>query len=172
METTNKSAPILLIVDDEVSLTDLFTELFRGDCYNCFVAHDGEEAIKVLGEQPLIHAILCDIQMPRMSGLEFLKHIRDRGDLTPFVFLTADRKRESVIEALKLGAFDFLDKPFELRKLINTVTSAIDLGVQLKGEANVSINSEKTNNPTIDSERVQNQLNLMRALILQNRKAS
>ncbi len=77
-------------------------------------------------------AILSDFNMPRMNGLELLMEIRDLKIEIPFVFLTGFADKEKVIQAMRLGAMDFLEKPCPDNLLIETVTKAANLGRAMK----------------------------------------
>jgi DNA-binding NtrC family response regulator len=120
----------LLIVDDEkdiheileVMLTDVVTEIEH--------AFDGKEALeKIIAGN--FHTVLSDINMPKLNGLDLLKEVRTQGHHVPFVILTAFGDKEKAVEALKLGAFDFLDKPWEEENLKDVVGRSLELGLYL-----------------------------------------
>ena len=100
----------LLIVDDEPLLLKNLS-LNLEDCADViFTANDGIEALEIIKTQT-IHCIICDINMPRMNGVEVIKKIREQNNDVPFIFFTGHGNRELMFEAIKYGAFDFIDKP-------------------------------------------------------------
>lgn len=101
----------LLIVDDEPLLLQTLEATLEDCAGRIFVAGDGQAALDLL-DLETIHCILCDINMPRMNGVEVLKALRKQGNNVPFIFFTAHGNRDLMLEAAKYGAFDFLDKPF------------------------------------------------------------
>lgn len=100
----------LLIVDDEPMLLDALQEKLQKHCDHTFTAEDATKALILLSKEE-IHCIICDINMPRMTGVEMLRIMRERGLETPLIFFTGHGNPELMLEAAKYGAFDFLDKP-------------------------------------------------------------
>ena len=121
----------LLIVEDEPDLKEIISDLCIELAETIFTASDGVEAMQII-QNNRVDAILSDINMPRMNGLQLLSEIRTWGFETPFVILSGFGDKKNTIEALKLGATDFLDKPFDESKLISIVDIAISLGVALR----------------------------------------
>ena len=76
-------------------------------------------------------AIVCDINMPKMTGLDFLMELRKQDALCPFVVITGHGDKAAAVEALRFGAFDFLDKPINLENLVKVVERAIELGLKI-----------------------------------------
>lgn len=100
----------LLIVDDEPLLLKNLKSNLEDYADAIFTANDGIEALEII-QQETIHCIVCDINMPRMNGVELIKKIREQNNNVPFVFFTGHGNRELMLEAVRYGAFDFLDKP-------------------------------------------------------------
>lgn len=100
----------LLIVDDEPLLLKSLKANLEEHADNIFIAENGLAALEII-EKEEIHCIICDINMPKMSGVEVIKRIRESGNEVPFIFYTGHGNRELMFEAIKYGAFDFLDKP-------------------------------------------------------------
>jgi DNA-binding NtrC family response regulator len=121
----------LLIVDDEVQLLDLLKEEFEDVGVQCQTAENGFDALKILRTSPP-DAVLCDINMPGLDGLDLLLEMHKGSIETPLIFLTGHGDKELAIRALRLGAFDFLSKPFDRKLLLSTVQSAIDVGVEMR----------------------------------------
>jgi len=119
----------LLIVDDETDIREVLVDSFRGTDLEVYTASNGEEALK-LAQQHRFDTILSDLNMPVMDGMTFLRQLRKAQNLTPFVVLTGHGDKQAAIEALKLNAFDFLEKPWELEALKDVIAKAIELGQQ------------------------------------------
>lgn len=100
----------LLIVDDEQMIVERISMLLEDVADTIFTAYNGVEALAVIKEQK-VHCIICDINMPKMTGVEVLRRIRAQNNPVPFIFYTAHGSEELMREALKYGAFDFLSKP-------------------------------------------------------------
>lgn len=106
-----------MIVDDEPDLRDLLSIHLGSRVDRIFTAADGQEALEIIDQHPGIDAVISDIRMPRLDGVEFLKALRGRGLATPVIFLSAFGEKETVVEALRAGSVDFLDKPVDVKNL-------------------------------------------------------
>jgi CheY-like chemotaxis protein len=122
----------LLIVEDEPELNKIISEILQPEVQKIYSAKDGVEAVELLGSHPEICAVLSDINMPRMNGLELLKTLRSKFNPIPFVVLTAYGNPKSMREAIQLNATDFLDKPFSTEELIQVVKRAMAYGVEIQ----------------------------------------
>ncbi len=100
----------LLIVDDEPFIIKGLRSNLEDYADEIFTANNGVEALEILGKE-LIHCVICDINMPKMNGVEVIKKIRANGNEVPFIFYTAHGNNDLMIEAAKYGAYDFLNKP-------------------------------------------------------------
>jgi DNA-binding NtrC family response regulator len=100
----------LLIVDDEVMLLNNLTLNLQDYADEIYTAENGKEALTVCHEK-IIHCIVCDINMPIMNGVQFIKKLREENNNVPFIFFTGHGSQELMMEAVQYGAFDFLDKP-------------------------------------------------------------
>ena len=114
----------ILIVDDEKNMRRVLGALVRRDGFETLEASNGIAALEVLAEAD-VDAILTDLKMPQMNGLELLAEVRRRQPATPVIMLTAHGTIGSAVEALKRGAFDFLTKPFEPDEIRQVVAKAI-----------------------------------------------
>jgi putative nucleotidyltransferase with HDIG domain len=117
-------SPRILIVDDEVEITEILADLLS-DNYDCFKAASAEEALVRLREGEF-HLVISDITMPGMSGLEMIPHIKELSPDTVVVMISGMQTVESAIGALRLGAFDYLMKPFDLRQVEAVVKRALE----------------------------------------------
>ena len=117
----------ILIVDDEQSVVFLLKEeLSEIEKYEVTVAYDGAEAINILQSQPF-DVVLLDVKMPRVSGIEVLKYIREQHPTTIVLMLTNFADVKTAIETMKLGAYDFVSKPYEREELLATIDRALEL---------------------------------------------
>lgn len=119
----------LLIVDDEKDITEVLAETLSEIVAEIHCACNGQEALEKVS-QHRFDAILSDLNMPVMPGMDFLRNLRKAGNLTPFVVLTGHGEKKAAIEALKLSAYDFLDKPWDDAELMAIIAKAIELGQQ------------------------------------------
>ena len=115
----------LLIVDDEQSYRQLLTLVFEGDGHNIKTAKNGREAIELL-EQESADIIISDVKMPDMDGIEMLRAAREFLPDIAVVLMTAFASVETAREAFKLGADDFIQKPFDVEELKLIVKKALD----------------------------------------------
>ena len=121
---SEQAKPFLLIVDDEAPVRGVLHDLLC-DSYDCAEASSAEEALALLRETP--HAlVISDITMAGMSGLEMIPHIKAISPHTVIVMISGMQTIESAINALRLGAFDYLMKPFDLRQVEAAIERAHD----------------------------------------------
>jgi response regulator RpfG family c-di-GMP phosphodiesterase len=114
----------LLIVDDEAEIRNVLCELLAQD-YDCASASSAEEALDLL-RADYFHLIISDITMSGMSGLEMIPHVSDISPETVVVMISGMQTIESAIEALRVGAFDYIMKPFDLRQVEAAVKRALE----------------------------------------------
>ena len=103
----------VLIVDDEHGMRDLLSIMLTNDGYRCLTAPDGPEALALLDQHPDVALVLQDLKMPKMSGIDVLREVRRRRPDVAVVVLTAFSTWENAVEAMRLGAFDYIKKPFD-----------------------------------------------------------
>lgn len=120
----------VLIVEDEIDLQDVIKDIMSDVAETVLIANNGQEAIEVCRNNK-VDAVLSDINMPVKNGLDFLKDLRALGYETPVVFLSGYGDKAKVTQALRLGALDFLDKPFEDHIVIDVMKRAIEYGNSL-----------------------------------------
>ena len=107
----------ILYVEDEQLLADAVTHLLKKAGINVDWAADGDEGLR-LAKKPIYDAIVLDIMLPKMSGLEILEIIRKQGIKTPVIMLSALSEVEDKVKGLEIGADDYLAKPFKTKELI------------------------------------------------------
>jgi putative nucleotidyltransferase with HDIG domain len=117
-------SPRILIVDDEVEITEILADLLSEE-YQCLKAGSAEDALARLREGEF-QLVISDITMPGMSGLEMIPHVKDLSPQTVVVMISGMQTVESAIGALRLGAFDYLMKPFDLRQVEAVVKRALE----------------------------------------------
>ncbi|MCX6144053.1 MAG: sigma-54 dependent transcriptional regulator [Ignavibacteriales bacterium] len=116
----------ILVVDDEESITFLLkTELEELPDFDVDVALNGTEAINLI-QTTIYDIVLLDIKMPRVSGIDVLKHITVHSPTTQVIMLTNVVDFKTAIETIKLGAYDFVSKPYDSQQLIATVRRATE----------------------------------------------
>jgi two-component system alkaline phosphatase synthesis response regulator PhoP len=107
----------ILIVEDETHLADALSHNLQFEGYTTTVAHDGEEGLK-LAQTIQFDLVILDIMMPKLDGLEVCRRLRATGNRVPILFLTAKSSDADRLLGLKVGADDYLAKPFLLEELI------------------------------------------------------
>jgi len=110
------STPQILVVDDEPAVLRALERALRLDNYEVALAADGRQALDALADHPA-DAVILDVNMPGIDGLEVCRRIRAAGDRTPILMLTARDSIDDRVEGLDVGADDYLVKPFALREL-------------------------------------------------------
>jgi len=116
----------LLIVDDEEPLRVILeSELSDSEEFSVDTAEDGGQAINKI-QQKVYDIILLDIRMPRVSGIEVLKFVQEYSPTTQVIILTNYADIKTAIETIKMGAYDFLAKPYDIEELYNTIHRAIE----------------------------------------------
>ncbi len=122
----------ILVVDDEVSICQSLKAILSDEGYQVLVAGSGEEAIKVV-EDEMPQLVLLDIWLPGIDGLETLKAIKTAHPNVLVIMMSGHGTIETAVRATKLGAFDFIEKPLSLDKVIIIVNNALNL-VRLEEE--------------------------------------
>lgn len=120
----------ILIVDDDDAVRDVLYDLFS-DEHLCHAAATAEQALAFIDEQPY-DVVLTDISMPGLSGLELLSHLRQTRPGTPVIVISGIGDRTHAEGLMRLGAFDFLLKPFRLEEIEASVKRALEHSSTLK----------------------------------------
>ena len=115
----------LLVVDDEKAIRETLIEILEHEKYEVKEAEDGKQALSIL-EKEDFDVVLCDVKMPKMDGIELLDKVNAQGSQVPFIMISAHGTIETAVEATRKGAFDFLQKPPDLNRLLITVRNALD----------------------------------------------
>ena len=123
MDTANQT-PNILIIDDDDGLRYSLKRVLSGRNYDVLEADSGEAGL-VVAEQHGPQVILLDNRMPGMSGIEALQHLRCANPNAMIILMTAYGTTQTTIEAMKFGAFDYIMKPFDLKKILALVDAAL-----------------------------------------------
>lgn len=116
----------LLVIDDEETIRNVVRRVFRGTEIQIYSAGTGEDGIEILRDNP-VDVVLTDLRLPGISGVEVLKEAKRIDESIEVIVMTAYGTVDVAVEAMKLGAFDFITKPFEtLEKLRRTVELAFE----------------------------------------------
>ncbi|MBN1351880.1 sigma-54-dependent Fis family transcriptional regulator [candidate division KSB1 bacterium] len=123
----------LMIVDDEESVRYSFKKIWRKPDYEIIEASSSAEALATL-EETIPDLIILDIQMPVMSGLELLQRIKSKLPKIPVLVITAYSSSERVIAAMKYGAYEYIEKPFDIPQMKALVEEALEAGELMRKE--------------------------------------
>ena len=110
----------ILVVDDEEALRTVLSSELENEGYTIASAGDGDDAINILRDRTF-DLVLLDIKMPRVDGFEVLRFIKERFPTTKVIMLTGFADLKNAIESKKLGAEDFVSKPYDLVDLLTTI---------------------------------------------------
>ncbi len=114
----------ILVVDDEPAVQSALARALTMESYEVSQATDGLQALERLGSDPF-EAVILDIAMPRLDGLEVCRRLREGGDRTPVLMLTARGEVDDRVAGLDAGADDYLAKPFALRELLARIRALL-----------------------------------------------
>src|SRR3954451_17031782 len=114
----------VLIVDDEPNLRKILSAQLSRDGYDVLTAEDGEQGLSVLREHH-IDLVVTDLKMPKVDGMTLLREALREDPELPIVMITAHGTVDTAVEALKLGAFDYLTKPFDKDEVRQIVAKAL-----------------------------------------------
>ena len=115
---------LVLVVDDEEAVCDIIVDALHLAGYRTLRASDGASAMTITREQQP-DLVILDVNMPRMTGFEVIERMRQAGIMTPTILLTARHSREDTVTGLRLGADDYVKKPFGLEELLLRVAAVL-----------------------------------------------
>jgi two-component system response regulator AtoC len=113
----------ILIIDDEESFRHMLSVILKREGYEVDAAPDGQEGLQKMTLNTY-DQVLCDIRMPRMDGLEFLREVQKAGMDATLIMMSAYGTVDTAIEAMKSGAYDYISKPFKPDEIILTLKKA------------------------------------------------
>jgi len=117
--------PRVLVVDDEENMRHLISLVLRNEAYRVGEAKDGADALECLDREPY-DFVLCDIRMPRLDGMGFLRALADRPTAPTVIMMSAFGTVDVAIEAMKAGAYDYVSKPFKPDEVVLTLRKAVE----------------------------------------------
>ncbi len=121
METT----PKVLIIDDERPIRNALRDILEYEKFQVNLAEDGATGLEMMTKSKF-DIVLCDIKMPNMDGIEVLENILENYKDVPVVMISGHGTVETAVEAIKKGAFDFIEKPLDINRLLITIRNAMD----------------------------------------------
>lgn len=127
MDVNDEPKASILIVDDEQSLLDICNEALTESGFSVNIAHDGASALRMLSHLPGLDLVISDLRMPGMSGLELLKKLREGNSDADFLIMTGFGSIETAVESIRLGAADYLPKPFNISHLLLKVDRILQI---------------------------------------------
>lgn len=138
----------LLIVDDEAEIREIIEINVSAMGFTVLEAGDGEQALEILKTHK-VDVVVSDLMMPRMSGISLLTDMREIGFIQPFIFVTAYPSQDSTIQALRLGAFDYVEKPFDSDELKSLILEAVRVSQEMN---RLGIKAAPTRQAMIETE--------------------
>jgi len=118
------SAPFIMLVDDEITFVETLAKRLAERNIETIAAFSAEEGLEKLKNNKNLEVIVLDIKMPGMDGIEALEELKKVSPLIEVIMLTGNATIESAINAMKLGAYDFIMKPFDIEELVCKVEAA------------------------------------------------
>jgi len=116
----------ILIIEDDESIRRVIKKILEGENnnYKIIEAIDGKDGLIKINENQL-NLILCDIKMPKLDGIDVLKYVKKNNLFIPFILLTGHGNVDTAVNAMKIGAFDFIEKPPDLNRLLISIRNAL-----------------------------------------------
>jgi DNA-binding NtrC family response regulator len=118
--TRNDNDFKILVVDDNRELREILEEYLRGEGDSVEGANNGKEALEKYRDN-YYDLIITDLNMPELAGMELIKTVQQENEITEFVIITGYASMDSAVEAIKIGAFDYIVKPFRMEELMVVV---------------------------------------------------
>jgi two-component system response regulator PilR (NtrC family) len=137
----------ILVVDDEKSMREILEIFLKNEGYGVSIAENGEKAIEAI-KKDIFDLIITDMKMPKVGGLELLKNVKQIAPDTVVVIITAFGTTDSAVEAMKLGAYDYIQKPFELDNIRLVVKNALE---KQKLQKDVSLLKQQLKPPSMEN---------------------
>src|SRR3990172_737824 len=131
----------ILIADDELSITEGLSALLNEEGYKTSTAKDGIEAISRL-ENDFFHLALVDLLMPKRTGLEILKEVKSKAIPTEIIIITGQGTIDTAVDAMKEGAYDYLTKPVQPRRLRSIIPKALDKQALVMKNLDLSVKNQ------------------------------
>ena len=117
----------ILVIDDEKAIRNSLKDILEYEKHDVTLVEDGEQGLIEL-ENDEYEIVLCDIKMPGMDGIEVLEKAIDNGVSARFIMISGHGTVDTAVGAIKKGAFDFIEKPLDLNRLLITVKNGLEIG--------------------------------------------
>src|SRR5512133_752414 len=117
--------PRILVIDDERSIRNTLKDVLEYEKYEIESAEDGAKGLELFAQGPF-DVVLCDIKMAKMDGIEVLQKLLEISTDVPVIMISGHGNIDTAVDAIKKGAFDFLEKPLDLNRLLITIRNAKD----------------------------------------------
>ena len=124
METQTALRPSILIIEDDSSLLLMYTALLE-DQFRLYTAESGEKGLNRL-QQEEIHIVLLDLRLPDMDGLDVLRRIKNMDENVDVIIITGNSNIRTAVDAMKLGAYDYIVKPFEVDEVLSLLWRTLE----------------------------------------------
>ena len=124
VEKLDRKNGVVFIVDDETDILEILSTIIEINNYAIYKFENGKDALDAF-EKYKPDVVLSDIMMPIMGGIEFLKEVNEVSPQTPVIFISGNLSKEKIQEALKYGAYAFIDKPFKNLEILNICRNAV-----------------------------------------------
>jgi len=144
---TQKTKGKILVVDDEKSMREILEIFLKSEGYGVWLAENGDRATEAV-KKDIYDLIITDMNMPKVGGLELLKNVKQITPDTVVVIITAFGTTESAVEAMKLGAYDYIQKPFQMDDIRLVVKNALE---KQKLQKDVSILKQQLKPPSLEN---------------------
>lgn len=144
----------ILVIDDERPIRNTLKEILEYEDYSVNTAPNGIEGLELL-KKGKYDIILCDIKMPKMDGIEVLENIFKITNDTPVIMISGHGNVDTAVESIKKGAFDFIEKPLDLNRLLITIRNAMDKSTLITETKVLKRKVNKTYEMVGDSEAIQ-----------------
>ena len=115
----------ILVIDDEESIRNTLQEILEYEKYSVDLAEEGTQGLEFVKKNDY-NVILCDIKMPNMDGIDVLERVTRLQPDTPVIMISGHGNIDTAVESIKKGAYDFIEKPLDLNRLLITIKNAQD----------------------------------------------
>ena len=119
--------PRILVIDDERSIRNTLKDVLEYEKYEADLAEDGPSGIELFSQHQY-DSVLCDIKMAKMDGIEVLQKLQDISTDVPVIMISGHGNIDTAVDSIRKGAFDFLEKPLDLNRLLITIRNALERG--------------------------------------------
>ena len=139
---------VILIIDDDYQIRQSFEKLLTEEGHEVLTASSGETGLSILSSV-IPDLVILDIRLPGMSGIETFVALRQIEPKLPVIIMTAFGTTETAIEATKLGAFDYVLKPFDIPDILKLINQALEAGHFMHSQVDIDIVQKKTSTEVI-----------------------